>query len=50
MFICQECSSCFAETYGSVIAGLETPLSEIVKPAFRTSFEKIKIDSKMATE
>ncbi|UXE59319.1 MAG: hypothetical protein KA717_26135 [Woronichinia naegeliana WA131] len=31
MFICQECSSCFAETYGSVIAGLETPLSEIVK-------------------
>jgi transposase-like protein len=31
MFICQECGSCFAETYGSVIAGLETPLSEIVK-------------------
>jgi transposase-like protein len=31
MFICQECRSCFAETYGSVIAGLETPLSEIVK-------------------
>ena len=31
MFICQECSSCFAETYGSVIAGLETPLSEIVE-------------------
>ncbi|UXE61237.1 MAG: IS1 family transposase [Woronichinia naegeliana WA131] len=31
MFICQECSSCFAETYGSVIAGVETPLSEIVK-------------------
>jgi hypothetical protein len=31
MFICQECSSYFAETYGSVIAGLETPLSEIVK-------------------
>ena len=31
MFICQECRSCFAETHGSVIAGLETPLSEIVK-------------------
>ena len=31
MFICQECGSCFAETYGSVIAGLETPLSGVCR-------------------
>jgi transposase-like protein len=31
MFICQKCKSYFAETYGSVIAGLETPLSKIIK-------------------
>jgi len=31
MFICQDCSSYFAETHGTVIVGLETPLSAIVK-------------------
>ncbi|MGL5033847.1 MAG: hypothetical protein ACRC6M_08610, partial [Microcystaceae cyanobacterium] len=31
MFICLECRSYFAETYGTVIAGLDTPLSEIIK-------------------
>ena len=31
MFICQDCRSCFTETYGTVIAGLATPLSEIIK-------------------
>ncbi len=43
MFICQECSSCFAETYGSVIAGLETPLSEIIR-LYRTY--EVKLDYK----
>ena len=31
MFICQKCRCYFAETHGTVIAGIETPLSEIVK-------------------
>jgi transposase-like protein len=44
MFICQECSSCFAETYGSVIAGLETPLSEIVK-VLKARMEGIRLNA-----
>jgi len=31
IFICQECESLFSETYGTPIAGLATPLSEIIK-------------------
>lgn len=31
IFICQECESLFSETYGTAIAGLVTPLSEIIK-------------------
>ena len=31
MFICQKCRCYFAETHGTVIAGIETPLSEIIK-------------------
>jgi transposase-like protein len=30
MFICQECRSYFAETHGTVIARLKTPLSQII--------------------
>ena len=44
MFICQECTSCFTETYGSVIAGLETPLSEIVK-VLKTRMEGIGLNA-----
>ena len=31
MFICQECGSVFSETYNTPIAGLVTPLSEIIR-------------------
>ena len=31
MLLCQECKSYFAETYGTVISGLGTPLSKIAK-------------------
>jgi transposase-like protein len=31
MLLCQECKSYFAETHGTVISGLATPLSEIAK-------------------
>ena len=31
MFICQKCRCYFTETHGTVIEGIETPLSEIVK-------------------
>lgn len=31
MLICQECGGYFTETYGTILAGLKTPLSEIVK-------------------
>jgi len=31
MLFCQKCKSYFAETYDSIIAKLETPLSEIIK-------------------
>jgi transposase-like protein/IS1 family transposase len=31
IYVCQDCGTCFSETYGTPIAGLTTPLSEIVK-------------------
>ena len=31
IFICQECESLFSETYNTPIAGLVTPLSEIIR-------------------
>lgn len=31
IFICQKCESCFSETYNTPIAGLVTPLSEIIR-------------------
>ena len=31
MLLCQECKSYFAETHGTVISGLGTPLNEIAK-------------------
>lgn len=31
IFICQDCSAYFSETYGTPVAGLNTPLSEIAK-------------------
>ena len=31
MLICEECGSYFSETYGSTIARLATPLSEIIR-------------------
>jgi len=31
IYVCQDCGSYFSETYGTPIAGLSTPLSEVIK-------------------
>jgi len=31
MLTCGECGGCFSETYGTMLSGLNTPLSEIIK-------------------
>jgi len=48
MLLCQKCKSYFAETYGIVIARLETPLSEIIK-VLNTRMEGMRLNAAART-
>ena len=48
MLLCQECKSYFAETHGSVIAGLGTPLSEVAR-VLQTRMEGMGLNAAVRT-
>jgi len=48
MLLCQECKSYFAETHGTVIAGLGTPLSEITR-VLKTKMEGMGLNAAVRT-
>ncbi len=44
MLLCQECKSYFAETHGTVISGLGTPLTEITR-VLKTRMEGMGVNA-----